>query len=232
MLDLTGTSELREKNEPKRLDLVLICTSVDCNLRTAMSTGKCCRAACKRPLCRWPNLAQASERTSSNDKNPRHSRPPRRTRQCPRRYLPRDPHYLLHQETSREPQPRASPANAHPFFKPEFSHWHRSCSLFHVSKSELPGWPGRQKWLTPRCRTLGSKPEACRRSWPCDIRGYSEVGLAAGRRSPDGLLVCLSFPLDRCGGPTRQMVLCSRQLACAMERTLELTTSPLTGVAP
>ena len=58
MLDLTGTSELRGKNEPKRLDLVLICTSVDCNLRTAMSTGKCCRAACKRPLCRWPNLAQ------------------------------------------------------------------------------------------------------------------------------------------------------------------------------
>ena len=69
---------------------------------------------------RWPNLAQASERTSSNDKNSRRSCPPRRTRQCPRRYLPRDPHYLLHQETSREPQPRASPANAHPFFKPEF----------------------------------------------------------------------------------------------------------------
>ena len=170
MLDLTGSSELRE-NEPKRLDLVLICTSVDCNLCTAMSTCKCCRAACKRPMCRWPNLELASERTGLNKTNSRHSRPPRRTRQCPRRDLPWDPHYLLHQEQSREPQPRASLAKAHPFFKPEFSHWHRSCSLFHVSKSEFPGRPERQKWLTPRCRTLGSKPEACRRSWPCDIRG-------------------------------------------------------------
>ena len=61
-----------------------------------------------------------------------------------------------------------------PFFKPEFSHWHRSCSLFHVSKSEFSGWPGRQKWLTPRCRTLGSKPEACRSSWPCDLRGKDQ----------------------------------------------------------
>ncbi len=26
---------------------------------------------------------------------------------------------------------------------------------------------------------MGSKPDACRRSWPCDILGLSEVGLAA-----------------------------------------------------
>ena len=176
MLDLTGTSELREKKEPKRLDLVLICTSVDCNLCTAMSTGKCCRAACKRPLCRWPNLAQASERTGSNDKNPRRSRPPRRTQQCPRRCLLRDPHHLLHQEQSREPQPRASPANAHPFFKPEFSHWHRSCSLFHVSKSDLSGWPGRQKWLTPGAELWAPNPR------PVEDRGLLIfVGKIRGR---------------------------------------------------
>ena len=144
-----------------------MCTSVDCNLRTAMSTGKCCRAACKRPLCRWPNLAQASERTSSNDKNSRHSRPPRRTRQCPRRDLPWDPHYLLHQEQSREPQPRASPANAHPFFKPEFSHWPRSCSLFHVSKSEFPGGPGGKS---------GSPPDA--ELWAPNPRPVEDRGLA------------------------------------------------------
>ena len=144
-----------------------------------MSTCTCRRTACKRPLCRWHNLAQASKRTGSNDRNPRGSRPPRRTQQCPRRCLLRDPHHLLHQEQAREPQPRAVPANTPPFFKPEVSHWHRSCSLFHVSKSECPVWPGRQEWFTPRCRTLGSKPEACRRSWPCDVRGKSEVGLAA-----------------------------------------------------
>ena len=82
-----------------------------------MPTRKCCGRARKRPLCRWPNLAKACERTGSNDKNPRRSRPPRRTQQCPRRYLLRDPHHLLHQEQSREPQPRASPANTPPFSK-------------------------------------------------------------------------------------------------------------------
>ena len=80
-----------------------------------MSPCKCCRRACKRPLCRWPNLAQASECTGSTDKNPRRSRPPRRTQQCPHRCLLRDPHPLLHQEQSRKPQPRASPANTPPF---------------------------------------------------------------------------------------------------------------------
>jgi hypothetical protein len=48
-----------------------------------MPTCKCCRRACKRPLCRWRNLAQAIERTGSNDENSRRSRPPRRTQQCP-----------------------------------------------------------------------------------------------------------------------------------------------------
>ena len=130
MLDLTGTSELREKNEPKRLDLVLICTSVDCNLRTAMSTGKCCRAACKRPLCRWPNLALASERTGLNKTNSRHSRPPRRTQQCPRRCLPRDPQHPLHPEQSREPQRRASIAC---LYAPRFSHLNFLVGVVHVS---------------------------------------------------------------------------------------------------
>ena len=173
MLHLTGTSELREK-ESKRLDLVQICTSVGCNVCTAMPTCKCCRRACKRPLCRWPNLAQASERTGSNDENSRRSRSPRRTQQCSRRCLPRDPHHPLHQNNRwSHSQGHRLPTHS-PFFKPEFSHWHRSCSLFHFSKSECSGWPGRQKWLTSRCRTLGSKSEACRRSWPCDLRGKDQ----------------------------------------------------------
>jgi hypothetical protein len=130
MLDLTRSSELRGKNKPKRLDIVLICTSVDCNLCTAMSTCKCCRAACKRPLCRWPNLALASERTGVSKTNARHSRPPRRTQQCPRRCLPQDPQHPLHQEQSREPQPRASIACLH---TPHFSLLDYLVGVVHVS---------------------------------------------------------------------------------------------------
>ena len=142
-----------------------------------MSPCKCCRRACKRPLCRWPNLAQASERTGSNDKNPRRSRPPRRTQQCPHRSSgssPSPPSGTIAGATA-----KGIACQHTPFFKPEVSHWHHSCSLFHVSKSDLFVWPGRQEWFTPRCRHLGSKPEACERSWPCDVRGKSEVGLAA-----------------------------------------------------
>ena len=144
-----------------------------------MSTCKCCRAACKRPLCRWPNLALASERTGLNKTNSRHSRPPRRTQQCPRRCLPRDPQHPLHQERSREPQPRVSIACLHtPHFYPKLSRWCRSCFICHVSISELSGWAAKVA-LPPRSLTLGSKPDACRRSWPCDSLGQSEVGLAA-----------------------------------------------------
>ena len=149
MLHLTGTSELRRKKEPNRLDLVLICRSVGCNVCTAMSTCTCRRTACKRPLCRWPNLAQASERTASNDKNPRRSRPPRRTQQCPRRYLLRDPHHLLHQEQSREPQPRASPANTPPIsnLKSLIGIVHAPCFMFR--NGDFLRGPGGKSGSTP-----------------------------------------------------------------------------------
>ena len=144
-----------------RLYLVLICRSVGCNVCTAMSTCTCRRTACKRPLCRWPNLAQASERSGSNDKNTRRSRPPRRTQQCPRTSLsPSGSSPFPPSGTIAKASPKGIACQHTPCFKPEVSHWHRSCSLFHVSKSDLFVRPGWQEWFTPRCQHLGSKPEA------------------------------------------------------------------------
>ena len=62
------------------------------------------------------------------------------------------------------------------FFKPEFSHWHRSCFLFHVSKSDLSGWPGRQKWLTSGAELWAPNPR------PVEDRGLLIfVGKIRGR---------------------------------------------------
>ena len=142
-----------------------MCTSVDCNLRTAMSTGKCCRAACKQPLCRWPNLAQASKRTSSNDKNSRPSCPPRRTRQCPRRYLLG----ILIISCIRKHRGNHSQGHRLPTHTP-FSNLnsgivHAPCFMFR--NRNCPGGPGGKS---------GSPPDA--EPWAPNPRPVEDLGLA------------------------------------------------------
>ena len=124
-----------------------------------MPTCKWCGRACNRPLCRWPNLAQAREHPGSNDETSRRSRPP-----C---LGLSSVHVVVFLEILTIPSiknNRWSHSQGHRlpthllFFKPEFSHWHRSCFLFHVSKSDLSGYPGGQKWLTPGAELSAPNP--------------------------------------------------------------------------